>query len=74
MSLSHLYLYLIIHSCSIYICPYGFGYYIPDILDYSCVSELCSSHYAREKQFVLNYDTLQEEESKLIKNYAQHGT
>ena len=25
-------LYLIIHSYYIYICPYGFGYYIPDIL------------------------------------------
>ena len=52
LNCNHL-LYLIIHSYYIYICPYGFDYYIPNILDNSCVSELCSSHLVSELRFLI---------------------
>jgi hypothetical protein len=36
-------------------------------------SELWFADPMREKQFVLNYDTLQEEEFKFITNSSPHG-
>jgi hypothetical protein len=71
LNCNHL-LYIIIHSYYIYICPYGFGYYIPDILGLIlCERTLFVSAMrdAKKARLKMQYCVTKEEVEWIIKDW-----